>query len=99
MGISRAAIEYQMQKIDPAAHAAFFAALKEHLKDKLPPYKIPTLLKVLPAIPRNAMGKVGTKALKAELWPEIMAAAAASKKTTPPPPSPSLGSPKVGGVS
>jgi malonyl-CoA/methylmalonyl-CoA synthetase len=80
---------------DPAAHAAFFAALKEHLKDKLPPYKIPTLLKVLPAIPRNAMGKVGKKALKLELWPEVMAAAAASKKSS----APSMGSPKGGGVS
>ena len=78
---------------DPAAHAAFFAALKEHFKDKLPPYKIPTLLKVLPAIPRNAMGKVGKKALKLELWPEIMAAAASKSPTSS---SSSLGSPKGG---
>ncbi len=33
--------------------------------------KIPTVLKVVPAIPRNAMGKVGKKALRAELWPEL----------------------------
>jgi len=29
------------------------------------------VLKVVPAIPRNAMGKVGKKALRAELWPEL----------------------------
>ena len=29
------------------------------------------MLKVVPFIPRNAMGKVGKKALRKELWPEL----------------------------
>ena len=64
---------------DPSALAALHGEIKEFLRDKLPPYKVPSLIRVLPAIPRNAMGKVGKKALKVELWPEIMAAASAAK--------------------
>jgi non-ribosomal peptide synthetase component E (peptide arylation enzyme) len=32
-------------------------------------YKCPSLLRVLPEIPRNAMGKVNKKALLADLFP------------------------------
>lgn len=42
--------------------------------------KIPTVLKVVPAIPRNAMGKVGKKALRAELWPELASPAQQPKQ-------------------
>jgi malonyl-CoA/methylmalonyl-CoA synthetase len=54
---------------DPAAATKFLADIKEFLKDKLPPYKVPTVLKVVSGIPRNAMGKINKKALRAELFP------------------------------
>ncbi|CAG8606436.1 22836_t:CDS:2 [Gigaspora rosea] len=37
--------------------------LREFAKDKLAHYKLPTLLKVINEIPRNAMGKVNKKEL------------------------------------
>lgn len=55
----------------PAACAKFLAEIKEFLKDKLPPYKVPTVLKVVAEIPRNAMGKINKKALRTELFPAI----------------------------
>jgi malonyl-CoA/methylmalonyl-CoA synthetase len=38
--------------------------LKQFLKGKLAHYKVPTLFKLMTAIPRNSMGKVDKKALK-----------------------------------
>jgi malonyl-CoA/methylmalonyl-CoA synthetase len=37
--------------------------LKEFLKDKLAKYKIPSLLKIVQELPKNAMGKVNKKEL------------------------------------
>ncbi len=48
--------------------------IRTHARPSLWCSKIPTVLKVVPSIPRNAMGKVGKKALRAELWPELAAA-------------------------
>ena len=58
-----------------AEHAAYCAELKAFCKDKLPPYKIPSIFKVVPSIARNAMGKVNKKELRAALWPAAAAAA------------------------
>jgi malonyl-CoA/methylmalonyl-CoA synthetase len=43
------------------------AGLRERLKGDLAPYKIPRDLRIVAALPRNAMGKVNKPALTAEL--------------------------------
>ncbi|KAK6523551.1 hypothetical protein TWF281_001532 [Arthrobotrys megalospora] len=42
------------------------------LRSTLAPYKIPTLLKVVGGIERNAMGKVNKKQLVKDLWPRLV---------------------------
>ncbi|EPS45134.1 hypothetical protein H072_907 [Dactylellina haptotyla CBS 200.50] len=42
---------------------------RDKLRKSLAPYKIPTLLKVVKGIERNAMGKVNKKQLIKDLWP------------------------------
>ncbi len=42
--------------------------LRDWARDKMAPYQIPTVLKVVKDIPRNAMGKVNKKQLVAELF-------------------------------
>ena len=44
--------------------------LREWSKDKMAKYKIPRELVVLPAMPRNAMGKVNKKELVKSLFPQ-----------------------------
>ena len=44
------------------------AHLKEWAKDRLASYKIPSLLKIVSALPRNAMGKINKKQLLAEVF-------------------------------
>ncbi|XP_064640453.1 malonate--CoA ligase ACSF3, mitochondrial-like [Lineus longissimus] len=44
--------------------------LKAWAKDLLPPYQIPTTLKCLDVMPRNAMGKVNKKELVKQVFPE-----------------------------
>ncbi|XP_043192415.1 malonate--CoA ligase ACSF3, mitochondrial-like isoform X1 [Amphibalanus amphitrite] len=53
------------------------AGLKQWCGDQLPPYAAPTVLKVLPQMPRNAMGKVNKKQLVKDLFPEPGTAPAA----------------------
>jgi len=36
--------------------------------DRLPPYQLPTLLRVVATMPRNAMGKINKKTLAAEMF-------------------------------
>ena len=38
-------------------------ALRAWGKERLAPYKVPTLLRVVPELPRNAMGKVRSPSL------------------------------------
>lgn len=52
----------------PEALAAFQASLKDFCRDKMPAYKLPTVLRVVPSIPRNAMGKVNKKELRKALF-------------------------------
>jgi malonyl-CoA/methylmalonyl-CoA synthetase len=42
--------------------------LRDWSRDKMPSYHIPTVLKVVKDIPRNAMGKVNKKELVADLF-------------------------------
>ena len=44
--------------------------VRRALRDSLAAFKLPQHLVVVPALPRNAMGKVNKKALVAELFPE-----------------------------
>ena len=44
--------------------------LRAWARDRLPPYQLPRHLKVVEAIPRNAMGKVNKKELRKQLFPE-----------------------------
>ncbi|PYI11830.1 acetyl-CoA synthetase-like protein [Aspergillus sclerotiicarbonarius CBS 121057] len=47
------------------------ASLRTELKQEMAPYKIPTVLKLVEAIERNAMGKVNKKTLVQKYWPEL----------------------------
>ncbi|EWC44950.1 hypothetical protein DRE_01009 [Drechslerella stenobrocha 248] len=44
-------------------------AFRDMLRSHLAPYKIPTLLAIIPRIERNAMGKVNKKQLAKDVWP------------------------------
>lgn len=46
-------------------------ALRTQLKQEMAPYKIPTVLRVVDAIERNAMGKVNKKTIVQKYWPEL----------------------------
>ena len=68
--------------VEVTANAALtIGALRDALKTTLAPYKVPRELRVVPALPRNAMGKVNKPALSA-------ASADASSDTTAPGSSP-----------
>lgn len=54
-------------------------ALRAWATDRLPRYQVPRQLAVVPAIPRNAMGKVNKKELRRQLFPDTTAAAAAAQ--------------------
>ena len=49
--------------------------LKRWCRDRLPPYAAPTVLRVVPQMPRNVMGKVNKKQLVKDMFPEGTAAA------------------------
>lgn len=40
------------------------------MKEEMAPYKVPTILRVVDEIERNAMGKVNKKDLLRKYWPE-----------------------------
>ena len=44
--------------------------IKKFCEDKIAVYKIPTMLKVIEAMPRNAMGKVNKKELVHQVFPQ-----------------------------
>jgi non-ribosomal peptide synthetase component E (peptide arylation enzyme) len=44
--------------------------LRTQLKQEMAPYKIPTILKLVDGIERNAMGKVNKKDLLKKYWPD-----------------------------
>ncbi|KAL4907176.1 hypothetical protein BDW74DRAFT_121814 [Aspergillus multicolor] len=46
-------------------------ALRTRLKQEMAPYKIPTVLKLVDGIERNAMGKVNKKDVIKTYWPEL----------------------------
>lgn len=45
-------------------------SLQKHASEKLAPYQIPKLLKVLEEMPRNAMGKINKKGLIKDVFPQ-----------------------------
>ncbi|KAL4925133.1 acyl-CoA synthetase [Aspergillus undulatus] len=45
--------------------------LRANLKQEMAPYKIPTVLKIVDGIERNAMGKVNKKTVVTKYWPEL----------------------------
>ncbi|KAJ5102400.1 hypothetical protein NUU61_004622 [Penicillium alfredii] len=45
-------------------------ALRAELKNKMAPYKTPTVLKIVDGIERNAMGKVNKKTIVQKYWPD-----------------------------
>lgn len=45
-------------------------SLRAQLKQEMAPYKIPTVLKLVDGIERNAMGKVNKKDIIKKYWPE-----------------------------
>ncbi|GFO49300.1 acyl-CoA synthetase family member 3 [Plakobranchus ocellatus] len=48
------------------------SSLRSWATDKMPPYQIPTVLKEVESIPRNAMGKVNKKELVNAIFPEFL---------------------------
>ena len=54
---------------DCAGLPAEVAAIKAYASQHLPPYQLPTTTKCVAEIPRNAMGKVNKKQLRAALFP------------------------------
>ncbi|EGE87132.1 Acsf3 protein, partial [Blastomyces dermatitidis ATCC 18188] len=44
--------------------------LRTRLKEEMAPYKIPTVLKLVDSIERNAMGKVNKKDIIKTYWPD-----------------------------
>lgn len=58
----------QVTNIDPAP--LDLPALRAELKKEMAPYKIPSVLKVVDIIERNAMGKVNKKILVRKYWPD-----------------------------
>ncbi|KAI9373363.1 hypothetical protein BJX61DRAFT_503062 [Aspergillus egyptiacus] len=46
-------------------------SLRARLKQEMAPYKIPTVLKIVDGIERNAMGKVNKKTVVKKYWPDL----------------------------
>ncbi|RAH75758.1 acetyl-CoA synthetase-like protein [Aspergillus japonicus CBS 114.51] len=49
------------------------SSLRAQLKQEMAAYKVPTVLKLVDAIERNAMGKVNKKTIVQKYWPELAA--------------------------
>ncbi|PYH48312.1 acyl-CoA synthetase [Aspergillus saccharolyticus JOP 1030-1] len=49
------------------------SSLRAQLKQEMAAYKVPTVLKLVDAIERNAMGKVNKKTIVKKYWPELAA--------------------------
>ena len=68
-----AAVLVPRDGVDAAAAAAGGALSTEAVRawaaERLPRYELPDVVRVVPSLGRNAMGKVNKKALKAELFP------------------------------
>ncbi|NCW01909.1 MAG: hypothetical protein EBW20_08735 [Betaproteobacteria bacterium] len=57
-----------LQSLDPQAHQATVAAIREHCKTHLADYKVPESIHFYPqALPRNANGKLLKRELKLAL--------------------------------
>lgn len=56
--------------------------LIEWARDFLPPYQLPRILRLVPQLPRNAMGKINKKTLRAEVFPELFPPAGPSSSSS-----------------
>ncbi|GAQ03028.1 acyl-CoA synthetase family member 3, mitochondrial [Aspergillus lentulus] len=54
----------------PGTEPLELQSLRAELKQEMAPYKIPTVLKVVDSIERNAMGKVNKKIIVRKYWPD-----------------------------
>ncbi|KAF7122666.1 hypothetical protein CNMCM5793_000776 [Aspergillus hiratsukae] len=54
----------------PGTEPLELQSLRAQLKQEMAPYKIPTVLKVVDSIERNAMGKVNKKVIVQKYWPD-----------------------------
>ncbi|CAL5873067.1 uncharacterized protein PFLUO_LOCUS7336 [Penicillium psychrofluorescens] len=57
-------------KVREGAAPLELQALRAELKNEMAPYKIPTVLKIVDGIERNAMGKVNKKTIVQKYWPD-----------------------------
>ncbi|EED16945.1 peroxisomal AMP binding enzyme, putative [Talaromyces stipitatus ATCC 10500] len=57
-------------KLRDGAGPLDLSTLRTQLKQEMAPYKIPTILKIVQGIERNAMGKVNKKDLLKKYWPD-----------------------------
>lgn len=66
--------------LEPPAAAAGLSLqeLRAWARERLPAYELPRELRIVDSIPRNAMGKVNKKELKAALFPAAPAPAPAA---------------------
>jgi malonyl-CoA/methylmalonyl-CoA synthetase len=55
--------------------------LLEWAREFLPPYQLPRILRLVPHLPRNAMGKVNKKTLRATVFPELFPPAGPSSSS------------------
>ncbi|RHZ48333.1 acyl-CoA synthetase [Aspergillus thermomutatus] len=54
----------------PGTEPLELQSLRAQLKQEMAPYKIPTILKIVDSIERNAMGKVNKKIIVQKYWPD-----------------------------
>jgi len=52
----------------PGASTLDLSDLRSWSAERLPPYQLPSMLRVVDAMPRNAMGKINKKSLVAQLF-------------------------------
>jgi len=52
----------------PGVSALDLKDLRDWSADRLPPYQLPTVLRIVDALPRNDLGKVNKKSLVAQLF-------------------------------
>ena len=57
-------------RLRPGAEELTLERLRDWSRDKLPPYSLPKILRVVDQVPRNPMGKVNKKSLVKEIFPE-----------------------------
>lgn len=68
--LSRAHLSQNVKLTELQTEPLDLLGLRAQLKQEMAPYKIPTVLKVVDCIERNAMGKVNKKIIVQKYWPD-----------------------------